>query len=413
MQVIFNNKAGSDKMLETPKGNRLHIAIFGKTNSGKSSLINAITGQNIAIVSDVAGTTTDPVSKAMEILPIGPVLLIDTAGLDDESELGELRVKKSYEVLDKVDIVLLVVDAAYNKLTKLEDQLVRMLKVKNIPYLIVLNKIDAQEQLDFENFIQEVGVDRLVFVSAKENVGIENLKEVIINVAKEREADLGLLEHIIFEDDLVLLVTPIDSAAPKGRLILPQVQVLRDVLDRDAVALVVKEHQLINTIKTLPQKPRIVVTDSQVFDYVNSVLPKDWELTSFSILFARQKGELETLIKGAKAIEKLKDGARILVAEACTHYRTHEDIGTVKIPMLMEKHCKKKFIFEHIVGYNFNEDLTKYDLIIHCGACMLNRANMLTRLIKAQEAGVPMVNYGLLIAYINGILERSVRPFLK
>lgn len=413
MQVIFNSKAGSDKMLETPKGNRLHIAIFGKTNSGKSSLINAITGQNIAIVSDVAGTTTDPVSKAMEILPIGPVLLIDTAGLDDESELGELRVKKSYEVLDKVDIVLLVVDAAYNKLTKLEDQLVRMLKVKNIPYLIVLNKIDAQEQLDFENFIQEVGVERLVFVSAKENVGIENLKEVIINVAKEREADLGLLEHIISEDDLVLLITPIDSAAPKGRLILPQVQVLRDVLDRDAVALVVKEHQLINTIKTLPQKPRIVVTDSQVFDYVNSVLPKDWELTSFSILFARQKGELKTLIQGAQAIEKLKDGARILVAEACTHYRTHEDIGTVKIPMMMEKHCKKKFIFEHIVGYNFNEDLTKYDLIIHCGACMLNRANMLTRLIKAQEAGVPMVNYGLLIAYINGILERSVRPFLK
>lgn len=400
-------------MLDTPKGNRLHIAIFGKTNSGKSSLINSITGQEIAIVSDIAGTTTDPVSKAMEILPIGPVLIIDTAGLDDNTELGSLRVKKSYEVLAKADIVLLVVDAHYNKLSKAEEQLIKELKAKKIPYLIVLNKIDAQQQLDFENFIQAVGVDRVVFVSAKENVGIEGLKEVIVNIAQEKEADIGLLEELVQAKDLVVLVTPIDSAAPQGRLILPQVQVLRDILDRDAMAVVVKEHQLEQVLKTITEPPKLVITDSQVFNYVDSILPKDWPLTSFSILFARQKGDLDILIKGAEAIEGLKEGDRILIAEACTHYRTHEDIGTIKIPHMLEKHCQKNFKFEHVVGYNFNENLNNYALIIHCGACMLNRANMVTRLKRAQLAGVPMVNYGLLIAYLNGILARSIEPFMK
>lgn len=400
-------------MLDTPKGNRLHIAIFGKTNSGKSSLINSITGQEIAIVSDIAGTTTDPVSKAMEILPIGPVLIIDTAGLDDNTELGSLRVKKSYEVLAKADIVLLVVDAHYNKLSKAEEQLIKELKAKKIPYLIVLNKIDAQQQLDFENFIQAVGVDRVVFVSAKENVGIEGLKEVIVNIAQEKEADIGLLEELVQAKDLVVLVTPIDSAAPQGRLILPQVQVLRDILDRDAMAVVVKEHQLEQVLKTITEPPKLVITDSQVFNYVDSILPKDWPLTSFSILFARQKGDLDILIKGAEAIEGLKEGDRILIAEACTHYRTHEDIGTIKIPHMLEKHCQNNFKFEHVVGYNFNENLNNYALIIHCGACMLNRANMVTRLKRAQLAGVPMVNYGLLIAYLNGILARSIEPFMK
>ena len=400
-------------MLDTPKGNRLHIAIFGKTNSGKSSLINSITGQEIAIVSDINGTTTDPVSKAMEILPIGPVLIIDTAGLDDNTELGSLRVKKSYEVLAKADIVLLVVDAHYNKLSKAEEQLIKELKAKKIPYLIVLNKIDAQQQLDFENFIQAVGVDRVVFVSAKENVGIEGLKEVIVNIAQEKEADIGLLEELVQAKDLVVLVTPIDSAAPQGRLILPQVQVLRDILDRDAMAVVVKEHQLEQVLKTITEPPKLVITDSQVFNYVDSILPKDWPLTSFSILFARQKGDLDILIKGAEAIEGLKEGDRILIAEACTHYRTHEDIGTIKIPHMLEKHCQKNFKFEHVVGYNFNENLNNYALIIHCGACMLNRANMVTRLKRAQLAGVPMVNYGLLIAYLNGILARSIEPFMK
>lgn len=400
-------------MLDTPKGNRLHIAIFGKTNSGKSSLINSITGQEIAIVSDIAGTTTDPVSKAMEILPIGPVLIIDTAGLDDNTELGSLRVKKSYEVLAKADIVLLVVDAHYNKLSKAEEQLIKELKAKKIPCLIVLNKIDAQQQLDFENFIQAVGVDRVVFVSAKENVGIEGLKEVIVNIAQEKEADIGLLEELVQAKDLVVLVTPIDSAAPQGRLILPQVQVLRDILDRDAMAVVVKEHQLEQVLKTITEPPKLVITDSQVFNYVDSILPKDWPLTSFSILFARQKGDLDILIKGAEAIEGLKEGDRILIAEACTHYRTHEDIGTIKIPHMLEKHCQKNFKFEHVVGYNFNENLNNYALIIHCGACMLNRANMVTRLKRAQLAGVPMVNYGLLIAYLNGILARSIEPFMK
>ena len=400
-------------MLDTPKGNRLHIAIFGKTNSGKSSLINSITGQEIAIVSDIAGTTTDPVSKAMEILPIGPVLIIDTAGLDDNTELGSLRVKKSYEVLAKADIVLLVVDAHYNKLSKAEEQLIKELKAKKIPYLIVLNKIDAQQQLDFENFIQAVGVDRVVFVSAKENVGIEGLKEVIVNIAQEKEADIGLLEELVQAKDLVVLVTPIDSAAPQGRLILPQVQVLRDILDRDAMAVVVKEHQLEQVLKTITEPPKLVITDSQVFNYVDSILPKDWPLTSFSILFARQKGDLDILIKGAEAIEGLKEGDRILIAEACTHYRTHEDIGTIKIPHMLEKHCQKNFKFEHVVGYNFNKNLNNYALIIHCGACMLNRANMVTRLKRAQLAGVPMVNYGLLIAYLNGILARSIEPFMK
>ena len=376
-------------------------------------MINSITGQEIAIVSDIAGTTTDPVSKAMEILPIGPVLIIDTAGLDDNTELGSLRVKKSYEVLAKADIVLLVVDAHYNKLSKAEEQLIKELKAKKIPYLIVLNKIDAQQQLDFENFIQAVGVDRVVFVSAKENVGIEGLKEVIVNIAQEKEADIGLLEELVQAKDLVVLVTPIDSAAPQGRLILPQVQVLRDILDRNAMAVVVKEHQLEQVLKTITEPPKLVITDSQVFNYVDSILPKDWPLTSFSILFARQKGDLDILIKGAEAIEGLKEGDRILIAEACTHYRTHEDIGTIKIPHMLEKHCQKNFKFEHVVGYNFNENLNNYALIIHCGACMLNRANMVTRLKRAQLAGVPMVNYGLLIAYLNGILARSIEPFMK
>ena len=300
-----------------------------------------------------------------------------------------------------------------HKLSKAEEQLIKELKAKKIPYLIVLNKIDAQQQLDFENFIQAVGVDRVVFVSAKENIGIEGLKEVIVNIAQEKEADIGLLEELVQAKDLVVLVTPIDSAAPQGRLILPQVQVLRDILDRDAMAVVVKEHQLEQVLKTITEPPKLVITDSQVFNYVDSILPKDWPLTSFSILFARQKGDLDILIKGAEAIEGLKEGDRILIAEACTHYRTHEDIGTIKIPHMLEKHCQKNFKFEHVVGYNFNENLNNYALIIHCGACMLNRANMVTRLKRAQLAGVPMVNYGLLIAYLNGILARSIEPFMN
>lgn len=398
-------------MQNTPNANRLHIAMFGRTNSGKSSLINALTGQNLAIVSSVPGTTTDPVSKAMEILPIGPVLLIDTAGLDDYTELGRLRVQKSMEVLNKVDVALIVVDMSAENDLQVEDILATMLKEKQIPYLLVVNKVDLpQQEIGKLSWLSER--KNIVKVSASQNIGIEELKRAIIDIAADKIQDLGLLEDLIQANDTVLLVTPIDSAAPKGRMILPQMQVLRDILDRDAVAVVAKEHQLRAALDKLQAPPKLVITDSQVFKAVDAMLPADVPLTSFSILFARQKGDLQELMEGAKAIERLKNGDKILVAEACTHYRTHEDIGTVKIPAMLQKYTGCKLDFTHTVGFDFANDLSAYALVVHCGACMINRANMLSRMASAKAQGVPMVNYGMLIAYVNGILAKSLKPFI-
>lgn len=398
-------------MQNTPNANRLHIALFGRTNSGKSSLINALTGQSLAIVSAVPGTTTDPVSKAMEILPIGPVLLIDTAGLDDYTELGRLRVQKSMEVLNKVDVALIVVDASSTCDLKIEEQLAAQLKAKKVPYLLVVNKIDlSQRELGKLSWLSER--KNIIKVSASQNIGIDELKRAIINVAADKIQDIGLLDGIIQAEDTVLLVTPIDSAAPKGRMILPQMQVLRDILDRDAVAVVTKEHQLSAALSKLQAPPKLVITDSQVFKAVDAILPPDVPLTSFSILFARQKGDLQELVAGAEAIENLKEGDKILVAEACTHYRTHEDIGTVKIPAMLQKYTGCKLNFTHTVGFDFADNLSEYALVVHCGACMINRANMLSRMASAKAQGVPIVNYGMLIAYVNGILAKSLKPFI-
>lgn len=398
-------------MQNTPNANRLHIAMFGRTNSGKSSLINALTGQNLAIVSDTPGTTTDPVSKAMEILPIGPVLLIDTAGLDDYTELGKLRVQKSMEVLNKVDVALIVIDISKAADLKVEEQLAAQLKERKIPYLLVVNKIDLHKgEIGKLSWISDR--KNIVRVSASNHIGIEDLKKAIIQIAADKIQDIGLLEGLITANDTVLLVTPIDSAAPKGRMILPQMQVLRDILDRDAVAVVTKEDQLTAALNKLAAPPKLVITDSQVFKQVDELLPADIPLTSFSILFARQKGDLAELTRGAQAIEKLRAGDKILVAEACTHYRTHEDIGTVKIPNMLQKYKGCKLNFVHTVGFDFADDLSKYALVIHCGACMINRANMLSRIAAAKEQGVPMVNYGMLIAYVNGILAKSLKPFI-
>lgn len=398
-------------MQNTPNANRLHIALFGRTNSGKSSLINALTGQNLAIVSAVAGTTTDPVSKAMEILPIGPVLLIDTAGLDDYTELGRLRVQKSLEVLNKVDVVLIVIDIASANDLQVEEKLATQLKEKKIPYLLVVNKIDLhQGEIGKLSWLSER--KNIVRVSASNNVGIDSLKKAIIDIVADKIQDIGLPEGLVQAGDTVLLVTPIDSAAPKGRMILPQMQVLRDVLDRDAVAVVSKEGQLVAALAKLEQPPKLVITDSQVFKAVDEILPKEILLTSFSILFARQKGDLQELLAGAQAIEKLQEGDKVLIAEACTHYRTHEDIGTVKIPKLLQQYTGCQLNFTHTVGFDFADNLSEYALIVHCGACMLNRANMLSRIASAQAQGVPIVNYGMLIAYANGILAKSLKPFI-
>lgn len=398
-------------MHNTPNANRLHIAMFGRTNSGKSSLINALTGQNLAIVSAVAGTTTDPVSKAMEILPIGPVLLIDTAGLDDYTELGRLRVQKSMEVLHKVDVALIVIDISKAEDLAVEETLAKQLQEKNIPYLLVVNKVDLHTgEIGKLSWLSDP--KHIIRVSASNNSGIDNLKKAIINIAADKIQDIGLLEGLITANDTVLLVTPIDSAAPKGRMILPQMQVLRDILDRDAVAVVSKEHQLTAALNKLSAPPKLVITDSQVFKQVDELLPADIALTSFSILFARQKGDLEELTRGAQAIENLREGDKILVAEACTHYRTHEDIGTVKIPNMLQKYKGCKLDFVHTVGFDFADDLSAYALVIHCGACMINRANMLSRIAAAKAQAVPMVNYGMLIAYVNGILAKSLKPFI-
>lgn len=396
---------------ETPRGVRVHIALFGKRNAGKSSIINALTGQSASIVSEVKGTTTDPVFKPMEILPIGPCVLIDTAGIDDEGALGELRVKKTLEVLDKTDIALFIIDGQRG-VDEEDKALIKKIKAKGISSIIVYNKIDSKTS--YENECQQLSEELkciVVPVSALNKDGIDNLKNEIIKVLPEDEDKFKIVGDLINPGDLVVLVTPIDKAAPKGRLILPQQQVIRDVLESDAMAVVTKEHELRQCLESLSRKPKLVITDSQVFLKADADTPKNIMLTSFSILFARQKGNLTELIKGAKAVNKLKDGDKVLIAEGCTHHRQSDDIGTVKIPRWIRQHTGKNIEFEFASGTTFTEEVKKYSLIVHCGACMMNRAGMISRIENAKAFGVPIVNYGVLIAYVQGILPRAIEPF--
>lgn len=407
-------------MNQTPAAERMHISFFGKRNSGKSSIINAVTGQELAIVSDVLGTTTDPVYKTMELLPIGPVMLIDTPGIDDEGELGALRVKKSYQVLNRTDVAVLVVDGRQG-LSAEDEKLVERFGNKKIPYLIVYNKADlvpgqkvqlAVRKSEYENSADtDVRNASEIWVSAKEKWNIRELKEQIAALGVKEENSRRIVADLLEPSDFVVLVVPIDKAAPKGRLILPQQQTIRDILDADAVSIVVKEDELKNTLSQLGKKPKLVITDSQVFGRVSKDTPEDIMLTSFSILFARYKGDLEHAVKGARALDAIQDGDKILIAEGCTHHRQCGDIGTVKLPAWIEKYTGVKPEYVFTSGTEFPEDLSSYKLVVHCGGCMLNEREMKYRVACALDQKVPITNYGILIAYMNGILKRSVEPF--
>jgi [FeFe] hydrogenase H-cluster maturation GTPase HydF len=395
-------------MQQTPNSNRLHIAIFGKRNVGKSSLINALTAQDIALVSDLAGTTTDPVYKAMELLPIGPVVIIDTAGLDDEGEIGELRIKKTKEVMDKTDLALLVIDGNGGDLS-FEKEWYEDLKKRKIPVVGVINKID-QNEVALED-IQKVIDIAFVKVSAKDKVNIDGLKRAIMANAPEDFEKSTIVGDIVKPKARVLVVAPQDIQAPKGRLILPQVQIIRDLLDNDAMALVVKDSELEDILDSLKDKPDLVITDSQVFKKVNSIIPKDVPLTSFSILMARYKGDLKALVEGARAIDTLKAGDKILIAEACTHHPLEGDIGREKLPIWLQEKVGGKLDITVCAGSSFPEDLSEYKLIVHCGACMFNRQQLMSRIKKANMEELPITNFGIAIAHINGILDRVLSAF--
>lgn len=396
----------------TPSGNRIHIGFFGKRNAGKSSLVNAVTGQELAVVSERKGTTTDPVYKAMELLPLGPVVIIDTPGMDDEGILGELRVKKAKQVLNKTDIAVLVVDGTEG-VTGLEKEMVALFKEKEVPYLIVYNKSDlGEDKTNRENHAGEPGQreyeDNELVVSALMKEGIQELKEKIAHLVKVEESRFQIVGDLLHPMDMVVLVIPIDSAAPKGRLILPQQQVIRDILEAGAASVVVRDTELKQTLNKLGTKPYMVITDSQAFKQVAADTPEDILLTSFSILMARWKGFLETSVQGVRTLDSIQDGDKILIAEGCTHHRQCDDIGTVKLPGWIRKYTQKKPEFVFCSGMGFPEDLSEYRLVVHCGGCMLNEREMHYRMKCAVEQDVPFSNYGITIAYMNGILKRSV-----
>lgn len=383
---------------------RVHIGIFGLRNVGKSSLINSLTNQNIAIVSDVAGTTTDPVKKSMELLPIGPVVIIDTPGLDDEGELGLLRVKKAKQVLNYIDLAIVVRDIERINLRK-EEEIINLIKSKNVPYIVVYNKIDKY------NPINELVLSENEYaVSAKTGEGIEKLKDDIGKMLK-KDTEKRIVQDLVKENDTVVLVIPIDAGAPKGRIILPQQQVLRELIDKQVSVVIASPENLSSTLEKLNKKPDLVITDSQVFGKVDKIVSEDILLTSFSILFARYKGNLETLVKGVKGLDKLEDSSIVLISEGCTHHRQCEDIGTVKMPKWIKEYTGKDINFEFTSGGEFPEDLSKYDLIVHCGGCMINEREMHYRLAQANDSECNITNYGMTIAKIHGILERSLKPF--
>ncbi|MBQ4556577.1 MAG: [Clostridia bacterium] len=385
---------------ETVSAERVHIAFFGKRNAGKSSLVNAFTGQNLAVVSDVKGTTTDPVKKAMELLPIGPVMIIDTPGFDDEGELGALRVKKTREVLAKTDVAVLVVDATVG-IGAEEESFIALVKEKGIPYITVFNKSDLTDTCTAD----------ALYVSALSGDGVKELKEKVGTLAKTKENSKRIIADLISENDVVVLVTPIDESAPKGRLILPQQQTIRDILDAHCITVVTQVEQLAATLFALKAPPKMVVTDSQAFGKVAKIVPESIPLTSFSILFARYKGDLVTQVNGAAALASLRDGDKILISEGCTHHRQCGDIGTVKMPAWIEKFSGAKVEFDFTSGGEFPDDLSQYKLVVHCGGCMLNEAEMKHRIRTATEKEIPIVNYGVAIAHMNGILRRSLELF--
>ncbi len=386
----------------TPSSERIHIGIFGRRNAGKSSLINAITGQSLAIVSEMKGTTTDPVLKSMELLPLGPVVLIDTPGLDDEGELGALRIQKAYQMLNKTDIAVLVVDGEIG-LTTEDENILERIKAKEIPYLIVMNKADLNEKVQEEKDV--------IYVSAKTGYQIYELRECLAKCVKAEERKKQIVGDLLTPLDLVVLVVPIDSAAPKGRLILPQQQTIRDILEANAIAVAVKDTELEATVEKFKSQIKLVITDSQVFGKVAKLVPREIPMTSFSILMARYKGNLKTVVEGAYTLDLLEDGAKVLISEGCTHHRQCDDIGTVKLPRWILEHTGKDIYFEYTSGTEFPIDLSKYQLIIHCGGCMLNEREMKYRLKCAEDQGIPMTNYGTAIAHMKGILKRSIEMF--
>ena len=388
----------------TPSAERIHIGIFGRRNAGKSSIINAITGQKLAIVSHIAGTTTDPVYKAMELLPLGPVMIIDTPGLDDEGELGTLRVKKSLQVLSKTDIAILVTDCT-QPLGEWEQQLLKEFQDRRLPYILVRNKADLLAQ------VPQPEDTHILYVSAEQGTNIYALKERIAELKPVESEKLRIVGDLLDPMDFVILVVPIDKAAPKGRLILPQQQTIRDVLEAGAVSVVVRDCELQDTLKQLGHRPKMVITDSQVFAQVSAITPDDVLLTSFSILMARYKGDLSTVVAGVRAVDTLQDGDKVLISEGCTHHRQCDDIGTVKIPRWLEQFTGKKLEFCFTSGVEFPEDLSPYHMVVHCGGCMLNEKEMKNRLRRAQLQSIPITNYGVLLAYVNGILKRSLEPF--
>lgn len=387
----------------TPSGERLHIGFFGMRNAGKSSVVNAVTNQELSVVSDVLGTTTDPVKKAMELLPLGPVVIIDTPGLDDEGTLGEMRVQKAKEVLAKTDVAILVVDATKGK-SELDEELLSIFRERKLPHIVVYNKIDLISE---KSEIKE----NEIYVSATAKKNIDELKELIAKVAKLSKTQKPLVSDLLSEGDLVVLVIPIDEAAPKGRLILPQQMVIRDILDHHCMCVCTQVEELKSTLDSLSKKPKLVITDSQAFGKVAQLTPSDILMTSFSILMARYKGDLRTLINGASQLSKIKDGDKILIAEGCTHHRQCNDIGTVKMPKWIEDFTKAKPDYTFTSGGTFPDDLSEFKLIVHCGGCMLNEKEMKSRMQKANEKSVPIVNYGVAIAHMHGILKRSLAPF--
>lgn len=389
--------------IQTPMSERIHIGFFGKRNAGKSSIVNAITNQDLSVVSSTKGTTTDIVSKAMELLPLGPVVILDTPGIDDSGDLGNLRIKKTMQALNKTDIAVLVTDIN-DGLGSYEQELILSFKQKNIPYIVVYNKADTG------NFKEQL-LENELLVSAKTLVGINGLKEKLAAFVNNKTNNRRIVGDLVDANDFVILVTPIDESAPKGRIILPQQQTIRDLLDTNASVIVCKETELCHTLKNLGKKPKLVITDSQVFGVVDKIVPKDILLTSFSVLMARYKGFLDTAIKGAYAIDSLNDGDKVLISEGCTHHRQCNDIGSVKIPNWIKSFTKKSLIVHNTSGGNFPEDLREYKLVIHCGGCMLTEREVQYRMNCAIDQNIPFTNYGIAIAHMNGILKRSVEIF--
>lgn len=388
---------------EQVSAERLHIGFFGMRNAGKSSLVNAVTGQDLCVVSETRGTTTDPVRKAMELLPLGPVVIIDTPGIDDEGDLGKLRVEKALSVLNKTDMAVLVTDAS-RELMPLELNLIKSFEERNISFVIAYNKSDLLDSIPAAD-------KNSIYVSALENKNIYELKELIASFARVQKTEKRIIADLIAPEDVIVLVVPVDSAAPKGRLILPQQQTIRDILDTGAVCMVTRDTELEKALASLSRKPKLVVTDSQVFEYVDRIVPGDIMLTSFSILFANYKGDLKQAVQGAAALDALKDGDTVLISEGCTHHRQCEDIGTVKMPAWIEKHTGKKLNFVFTSGGDFPSDMSQYALVVHCGGCMLNEKEMKYRIGRCKESNTPVTNYGIAIAHMHGILRRSMEPF--